>query len=256
MARLDPETVRLNRGPSREDLLENYNNLLTLMEDQDELRPRISYLTRQIDELNQSARMREPNGHAAVSRNGRTWLSDLLCGSSKKKDACREQEKQRVQQVLAQIQKLTPSYETVRSRFLAYETAIRELFLFLEVSNSNWQHKEAVLTMQEYIWAMRADTAQEAVMLYADECRHKAELRAVQAIYDRQSVHNRNMEMMRRLDEACLRMDAESARAAMERSAKKAHNAEVYADYKYHEMAGDIGDMDTYGWMKIMDLKL
>lgn len=372
MSKLDPRTCKLNFNRDRESVLENYDQQLTLLEDQDELRVKMTQLTQRMNQLRNDARIRELQVPREVSqtpvkdaaKNSARDLKDLLpmfaafVGGSyviaklclmvpndflvvvglfamfggllfgvfayvplwlpckildiltpftmqpmmellygpvlgyimyflagiltttaivflirgvrdfkkkqnyqkelkyfnENKDLHEKREKERVRAVMAEIEAFRPEYEKFRELFIAYDEAIRGGYAFLRLEGNNC-HKDAVMTTREYIANMRADRPSEAVRIYREECQHNEELRRIQAAYEKMDLDNRINEVLIRMDEASLRLDAENARAVMERTAKKAHNAAVWEDYTYHQKLGDV-DMDTYGFLKVLDLEI
>ena len=127
---------------------------------------------------------------------------------------------------------------------------------------------EQLTEMRGYIACMRADTLEEADEIMDVERRWRHTLQGLaDPLHLNETEHERIVreaaeaivEMAaseKRIERLSAETDMEAARAQAAENARKAHNAAIFEDIEWHNMVGDISDMDSYALGKLMDWKL
>ena len=127
---------------------------------------------------------------------------------------------------------------------------------------------EQLTEMRGYIACMRADTLEEADKVMDVERSWRNTLRELADPLhlnetDAQRIARKYKEAMdemaaseKRIERLSAETDMEAARAQAAENARKAHNAAIFEDIEWHNMVGDIPDMDSYALGKMMDLEL
>ncbi len=136
---------------------------------------------------------------------------------------------------------------------------------------SKWIHARTVDELKEmrsYIACMRADTLEEADEVMDVERGWRRTLRELADPLhlnetDTQRIARKYNEVMsemaaseKRIARMSAETDLEEACAQAAENARKAHNAAIFEDIEWHNMVGDIPDMDSYALGKLMDWEL
>lgn len=162
-----------------------------------------------------------------------------------------QQEEKRVAKVNAELETLQPQLEAAKKELEKYEKAVHGVKQLMGID------KEDVQRLRRCVENMRADTVEEAIKEYERDCKHGSEMYKIREAFEEKKKKLKLAYAMKgiALEETELECQLEAARYEEQESARKAHNAAVIEDYNWHQMAGDIGDMETYAFMKLMDLE-
>lgn len=174
---------------------------------------------------------------------------------NKNKSNYPQQEQYRVANVKKQIDALKPQLEAAQAELKSYEETVDGLAKYMKFSLMTSVTPERLPLLRRYIENMRADTPSEAEKAYNMDQNHKLKLEQLAADFLKQQKDLERIAVLRGISVSSAEINMEHARYEAERSAKRAHNAAVLEDYKWHEMVGDIDDMENYAFMKLMDLE-
>lgn len=178
-----------------------------------------------------------------------------------------EKEKRRIEKVRADIAR----YEALLPKERAEAKRLSDEIYKLDHSVTTWVQARTVDELKEmrsYIACMRADTLEEADEIANVENQWRRTLRELADPLhlhetDTQRIARQYKEIMddmaaseKRINKMSAEIDLEEARAQAAENARKAHNAAIFEDIEWHNMVGDIPDMDGYALGKMMDLEL